>query len=154
MKGGGGAGKDEKKLSHLNPHSCPPAVQLELSVNSHKDYHPGEVLKLQLHTDSAALVALGAVDMALYAVGSRTHKPLDMGKVCEDLLPALPHPLGRIPSACPLLPASLKPWGLGLISPLSVSHICPSRPRPQPVLPLSHLLSPTALPFLARSSKS
>uniref|UniRef100_G1P6M7 Anaphylatoxin-like domain-containing protein n=1 Tax=Myotis lucifugus TaxID=59463 RepID=G1P6M7_MYOLU len=43
----------------------------------------GEMLKLQLHTDSAALVALGAVDMALYAAGGKAHKPLDMGKVFE-----------------------------------------------------------------------
>ncbi|KAK1327491.1 LOW QUALITY PROTEIN: hypothetical protein QTO34_012993 [Cnephaeus nilssonii] len=56
---------------------------LELSVDSHKDYRPGEVLKLQLHTDSVALVALGAVDTALYAAGGRAHKPLDMGKVFE-----------------------------------------------------------------------
>lgn len=57
--------------------------KLELSVDSHKDYRPGEALKLQLHTDSAALVALGAVDMALYAAGGRAHKPLDMGKVFQ-----------------------------------------------------------------------
>ncbi|EPQ03716.1 Complement C4-A [Myotis brandtii] len=57
--------------------------KLELSVDQHKDYQPGEMLKLQLHTDSAALVALGAVDMALYAAGGKAHKPLDMGKVFE-----------------------------------------------------------------------
>nr|KAF6276552.1 hypothetical protein mMyoMyo1_001853 [Myotis myotis] len=57
--------------------------KLELSVDKHKDYQPGEMLKLQLHTDSAALVALGAVDMALYAAGGKAHKPLDMGKVFE-----------------------------------------------------------------------
>lgn len=57
--------------------------KLELSVDSHKDYRPGDTLKLQLHTDSAALVALGAVDTALYAAGGRAHKPLDMGKVFQ-----------------------------------------------------------------------
>lgn len=53
-------------------------------MDSRKDYRPGEAVKLQLHTDSPALVALGAVDTALYAVGGRAHKPLDMGKVCSD----------------------------------------------------------------------
>lgn len=57
--------------------------KLELSVDSRKDYRPGEAVRLQLHTDSPALVALGAVDTALYAVGGRAHKPLDMGKVFE-----------------------------------------------------------------------
>ncbi|XP_016070839.1 PREDICTED: complement C4-A-like isoform X2 [Miniopterus natalensis] len=57
--------------------------KLELSVDSHKDYRPGETVKLQLRTDSLAQVALGAVDTALYAVGGRSHKPLDMGKVFE-----------------------------------------------------------------------
>ncbi|XP_036104309.1 complement C4-B-like [Molossus molossus] len=57
--------------------------KLELNVDSHKDYRPGETVKLQLRTDSSALVALGAVDTALYAVGGRSHKPLDMGKVFE-----------------------------------------------------------------------
>ncbi|XP_036891496.1 complement C4-A [Sturnira hondurensis] len=57
--------------------------KLELSVDSRKDYRPGETVKLHLHTDSPALVALGAVDTALHAVGGRTHKPLDMGKVFE-----------------------------------------------------------------------
>ncbi|ELK23401.1 Complement C4-A [Myotis davidii] len=57
--------------------------KLELRVDKHKDYQPGEMLKLQLHTDSTALVALGAVDMALYAAGGKAHKPLDMGKVFE-----------------------------------------------------------------------
>lgn len=62
--------------------------QLELNVDSHKDYRPGETVRLQLRTDSPALVALGAVDTALYAVGGRSHKPLDMGKVCKTLSPA------------------------------------------------------------------
>ncbi|XP_045049056.2 complement C4-A isoform X2 [Desmodus rotundus] len=57
--------------------------KLELSVDSRRDYRPGETVKLQLRTDSPALVALGAVDTALYAVGGRAHKPLDMGKVFE-----------------------------------------------------------------------
>uniref|UniRef100_A0A671E4A6 Uncharacterized protein n=1 Tax=Rhinolophus ferrumequinum TaxID=59479 RepID=A0A671E4A6_RHIFE len=57
--------------------------KLELKVDSRKEYRPGETVKLQLHTDSPALVALGAVDTALYAVGGRSHRPLDMGKVFE-----------------------------------------------------------------------
>lgn len=65
--------------------------QLELNVGSNKDYHPGETVKLHLQTDSPALVALGAMDMALYAVGGKSHKPLNMGKVCQDL--SFPRPL-------------------------------------------------------------
>lgn len=57
--------------------------KLELKVDGRKEYRPGEAVKLQLHTDSPALVALGAVDTALYAVGGRSHRPLDMGKVFE-----------------------------------------------------------------------
>lgn len=57
--------------------------KLELNVDGHKEYHPGDTVKLHLLTDSPALVALGAVDTALYAVGGRSHKPLDMGKVFE-----------------------------------------------------------------------
>lgn len=57
--------------------------KLELNVDSGKEYNPGERIKLHLKTDSPALVALGAVDTALYAVGGRSHKPLDMGKVFE-----------------------------------------------------------------------
>lgn len=57
--------------------------KLELKVDDRKEYRPGETAKLHLYTDSPALVALGAVDTALYAVGSRSHKPLDMGKVFE-----------------------------------------------------------------------
>lgn len=52
-------------------------------MDGSKEYHPGETLKLHLQTDSPALVALGAVDTALYAVGGRSHKPLDMDKVFE-----------------------------------------------------------------------
>ncbi|XP_058162498.1 complement C4-A [Dasypus novemcinctus] len=57
--------------------------KLELSVGGAKEYHPGETVKLHLQTDSPAMVALGAVDTALYAVGSRSHKPLSMAKVFE-----------------------------------------------------------------------
>ena len=71
-------------------------------MDSSKTYHPGETVKLQLQTDSPALVALGAVDMALYAVGGRSHKPLNMGKVCQDPLfsPAFPPLCGSF-SCCP-----------------------------------------------------
>ncbi|XP_045722568.2 complement C4-A-like [Mirounga angustirostris] len=57
--------------------------KLELNVDSVKEYHPGEFVRLHLQTDSPALVALGAVDTALYAVGGSSHKPLNMGKVLE-----------------------------------------------------------------------
>ncbi|XP_006875630.1 PREDICTED: complement C4-A isoform X1 [Chrysochloris asiatica] len=57
--------------------------KLELTVDGAKEYHPGESIKFHLRTDSPALVALGAVDTALYAVGSRSHKLLNMGKVFE-----------------------------------------------------------------------
>ncbi|EHB16087.1 Complement C4-A [Heterocephalus glaber] len=57
--------------------------KLELHLDDAKDYRNGDHVKLQLHTDSAALVALGAVDTALYAVGSKTRRPLDMRKVFE-----------------------------------------------------------------------
>uniref|UniRef100_A0A8C2V9F5 Complement C4-A n=1 Tax=Chinchilla lanigera TaxID=34839 RepID=A0A8C2V9F5_CHILA len=57
--------------------------KLELNLDSAKDYRNGDSVKLQLRTDSKALVALGAVDTALYAVGSKTHKPLNMAKVFE-----------------------------------------------------------------------
>uniref|UniRef100_A0A8D1FBP6 C4a anaphylatoxin n=1 Tax=Sus scrofa TaxID=9823 RepID=A0A8D1FBP6_PIG len=59
--------------------------KLELNVDSGKAYHPGETLKIRLQTDSPALVALGAVDTALYAVGSKSHKPLNMAKVFEAI---------------------------------------------------------------------
>ncbi|XP_008066962.1 complement C4-A isoform X2 [Carlito syrichta] len=57
--------------------------KLELSLDGTKEYRNGETAKLHLQTDSPALVALGAVDTALYAVGGKSHKPLDMGKVFE-----------------------------------------------------------------------
>ncbi|XP_007459659.1 PREDICTED: complement C4-A [Lipotes vexillifer] len=57
--------------------------KLELNVDGSKEYHPGDTVKLNLQTDSPALVALGAVDTALYAVGGKSHKPLDMVKVFE-----------------------------------------------------------------------
>ncbi|XP_045397701.1 complement C4-A isoform X1 [Lemur catta] len=59
--------------------------KLELSVDGAKDYRVGESAKLRLQTDSPALVALGAVDTALYAVGRRSHKPLDMRRVFEAM---------------------------------------------------------------------
>ncbi|XP_015342973.1 complement C4-A [Marmota marmota marmota] len=57
--------------------------KLELNLDGAKDYRNGENVKLHLQTDSQALVALGAVDTALYAVGGRSYKPLDMSKVFE-----------------------------------------------------------------------
>ncbi|XP_006896221.1 PREDICTED: complement C4-A isoform X1 [Elephantulus edwardii] len=57
--------------------------KLELNVDNAKEYRPGETVKLHLQTDSPAMVALGAVDTALYAVGGKSHKPLNMGKVFE-----------------------------------------------------------------------
>ncbi|PNJ02936.1 LOW QUALITY PROTEIN: C4B isoform 1 [Pongo abelii] len=57
--------------------------KLELSVDGAKQYRNGESVKLHLETDSLALVALGALDTALYAAGSKSHKPLNMGKVFE-----------------------------------------------------------------------
>uniref|UniRef100_A0A2K5CNN7 Uncharacterized protein n=1 Tax=Aotus nancymaae TaxID=37293 RepID=A0A2K5CNN7_AOTNA len=57
--------------------------KLELSVDGAKEYRNGESMKLRLQTDSPALVALGALDTALYAVGSKAQKPLNMGKVFE-----------------------------------------------------------------------
>ncbi|XP_012890400.1 PREDICTED: complement C4-A [Dipodomys ordii] len=57
--------------------------KLELNLDGSKEYRNGDNAKLHIQTDSLALVALGAVDTALYAVGGRSHKPLDMGKVFE-----------------------------------------------------------------------
>ncbi|XP_055983278.1 complement C4-B-like isoform X2 [Sorex fumeus] len=57
--------------------------QLELIVPGKMEYRPGDSAKLKLRTDSRAHVALAAVDTALYAVGSKSHKPLDMGKVFQ-----------------------------------------------------------------------
>ncbi|XFG13084.1 hypothetical protein AB1E19_016708 [Capra hircus] len=59
--------------------------KLELNVDSSKAYRPGDTVKLNLQTGSRALVALGAVDTALYAVGGKSHKPLDMVKVFEAM---------------------------------------------------------------------
>ncbi|KAM9075756.1 complement C4-B [Megaptera novaeangliae] len=59
--------------------------KLELNVDGSKEYRPGDTVKLNLQTDSPALVALGAVDTALYAVGGKSHKPLDMVKVFEAM---------------------------------------------------------------------
>ncbi|KAB1262104.1 Complement C4-A [Camelus dromedarius] len=59
--------------------------KLELNVDGSKEYRPGDTIKLHLQTDSPALVALGAVDMALYAVGGKSQKPLDMVKVFEAM---------------------------------------------------------------------
>ncbi|CAI9168564.1 unnamed protein product [Rangifer tarandus platyrhynchus] len=59
--------------------------KLELNVDSSKAYRPGDTVKLTLQTESRALVALGAVDTALYAVGGKSHKPLDMVKVFEAM---------------------------------------------------------------------
>lgn len=62
-------------------------------MDSSKAYRPGDTVKLNLKTESRALVALGAVDTALYAVGGKSHKPLDMvkvGQVLSLILPSLP----------------------------------------------------------------
>lgn len=100
-------------------------------MDSGKAYHPGETLKIRLQTDSPALVALGAVDTALYAVGSKSHKPLNMAKVCQAL--SLTLPLHSSLSCCPgprisLVDtppqSSLEPWPpWPLTPPLSVSLI-------------------------------
>lgn len=68
-------------LINIQPGDC--EGKLELKVDGAKEYRNGESMKLQLQTDSEAMVALGAVDTALYAVGGRSHKPLDMSKVFE-----------------------------------------------------------------------
>uniref|UniRef100_A0ABK0LA54 Complement C4A n=1 Tax=Rattus norvegicus TaxID=10116 RepID=A0ABK0LA54_RAT len=68
-------------LINVQPGDC--EGKLELKVDGAKEYRNGDSMKLQLQTDSEALVALGAVDTALYAVGGRSHKPLDMSKVFE-----------------------------------------------------------------------
>ncbi|XP_051009525.1 complement C4 [Acomys russatus] len=68
-------------LINVQPGDC--EGKLELKVDGARDYRNGDSMKLQVLTDSQALVALGAVDTALYAVGGRSHKPLDMSKVFE-----------------------------------------------------------------------
>ncbi|XP_006154369.1 LOW QUALITY PROTEIN: complement C4-A [Tupaia chinensis] len=60
--------------------ACEGTVELKVDGT---EFRNGDLMKLRVHTDSQALVALGAVDTALYAVGGRTHKPLDMRKVFE-----------------------------------------------------------------------
>ncbi|XP_043819332.1 complement C4-A-like [Dromiciops gliroides] len=54
--------------------------KLELKVDG-AELRPGDQLKLNLHTDSLATVALGAVDTAVYAAGGQRHRPLHMNKV-------------------------------------------------------------------------
>ncbi|XP_005086901.1 complement C4-A isoform X2 [Mesocricetus auratus] len=68
-------------LINVQPGDC--EGKLELNVDGAKEYRTGDNMKLQIQTDSQALVALGAVDTALYAVGGGSHKPLDMSKVFE-----------------------------------------------------------------------
>ncbi|XP_036023843.1 complement C4-A [Onychomys torridus] len=68
-------------LINVQPGDC--EGKLELNVDGAKEYRNGDSMKLHIQTDSQALVALGAVDTALYAVGGRSHKPLDMSKVFE-----------------------------------------------------------------------
>lgn len=68
-------------LINVQPGDC--EGKLELKVDGAKEYRNGESMRLQLQTDSEALVALGAVDTALYAVGGRSHRPLDMSKVFD-----------------------------------------------------------------------
>lgn len=81
--------KTERILPTLTAPTCH-LCQLELNVDSSKAYRPGDTVKLNLQTESRALVALGAVDMALYAVGGKSHKPLDMVKVGQVLSLILP----------------------------------------------------------------
>lgn len=87
-----------------------------------KEYRNGDSMKLQIKTDPQALVALGAVDTALYAVGGKTHKPLDMGKVCQALsISSEP----KLQSLRPLRPLSaLEPgsWPLALLPLASSSN--------------------------------
>ena len=130
-------------------------------MDSSKAYRPGDTVKLNLKTESRALVALGAVDTALYAVGGKSHKPLDMVKVGQVLSLILlslrgsssccpnPRPATRTHSAglLPLLPRALAP--VASVSTLCVSLVfvwtLPShlqlsmRSWPQPLLSLQHL---------------
>lgn len=92
-----------------------------------KEYRTGDNMRLQIQTDSQALVALGAVDTALYAVGGKSHRPLDMSKVCQAL------PISSEP----------KLWGLVLQS------LGPHRPHRSPLAASSLVLGlwfPTAHP--------
>ena len=98
-------------------------------MDSSKAYRPGDTVKLTLQTESRALVALGAVDTALYAVGGKSHKPLDMvkvGQVLSLILPSLqgsssccpkPVPATRTHSAglLPILPGAVAP-----VAPISI----------------------------------
>ncbi|XP_027244586.1 complement C4-A isoform X2 [Cricetulus griseus] len=68
-------------LINVQPGDC--EGKLELNVDGAKEYRTGDNMRLQIQTDSQALVALGAVDTALYAVGGKSHRPLDMSKVFE-----------------------------------------------------------------------
>ncbi|XP_051852199.1 complement C4-like [Antechinus flavipes] len=54
--------------------------KLEMKVER-GDLRPGEQLRLNLYTDSSAIVALGAVDTAVYAAGGQKHSLLHMNKV-------------------------------------------------------------------------
>ncbi|XP_044529852.1 complement C4-A isoform X2 [Gracilinanus agilis] len=54
--------------------------KLELKVDE-AELRPGDRLRLNVHTDSSAIVALGAVDTAVYAAGGQRHSPLHMKKV-------------------------------------------------------------------------
>ena len=101
-------------------------------MDSSKAYRPGDTVKLTLQTESQALVALGAVDTALYAVGGKSHKPLDMVKVGQVLSLILPSLRGSSPAArSPCQPleltqldcsqSSLKPWPWWSLFPFSLS---------------------------------
>lgn len=128
-----------------------------------KEYRIGDSMKLQIKTDPQALVALGAVDTALYAVGGKTHKPLDMGKVCQGFsISSEP----KLQSLRPLRPLSALPWSLdpgpflsylGLQFQLHMAQLSLS-PALIPTaewqaVPLSHSCLPASLPYRARSSK-
>lgn len=133
--------KTERVLPTLTAPPPRHLCQLELNVDSSKVYRPGDTVKLNLQTGSRALVALGAVDTALYAVGGKSHKPLDMvkvGQVLSLIFPSLrgssssypkPQPATRTHSAglLPFLPRALAPVAL---FPLSVSLSYLSGPCP------------------------
>lgn len=106
-------------------------------MDSSKAYRPGDTVKLNLKTESRALVALGAVDTALYAVGGKSHKPLDMvkvGQVLSLILPSLPGSTSCCPTPGQPLEltyldcchSSLEPWPRWPLFPLSVSlsYLC------------------------------
>ncbi|XP_007483637.1 complement C4 [Monodelphis domestica] len=58
--------------------------KLELRVDE-AELRPGDRLRLNVHTDPSAIVALGAVDTAVYAAGGRKHSPLHMKKVFNSM---------------------------------------------------------------------